>query len=304
MSASRSANATSRLTPQAVPSGRSVKPTPRGTGRFIPPMLLLQTPALPEGPLWQYELKLDGYRAVAFTCEGTVHLRSRNDKDFALRYPAVLKALGGLPDDTVIDGEIVALDQEDRPSFNALQNHGSGAVSVVYYVFDVMVLGGRDVMREPLQRRRELLQKEVLPMLAEPVGYIAPFDVPLAVLVQSVKAQGFEGIVAKRRDSVYQSGLRSGAWMKMRVNKSQDFVIAGYTRGTTTFDALIFGFYDGERLIYAARTRSGFNPATRATLWKRFRALEMDACPFSNLPEARAGRWGQGLTQAKMAVCQ
>ena len=131
-----------------------------------------------------------------------------------------------------------------------------------------------------------------------------PGDVSLAALVQSVKAQGLEGLVAKRRDSVYEAGVRSGVWMKMRVNRAQDFVIAGYTRGTTTFDALIFGYYDGDRLIYAARTRSGFTPATRAHLFKRFRELEIAQCPFANLPEAKSGRWGQGLTQAMMAVCQ
>jgi bifunctional non-homologous end joining protein LigD len=92
--------------------------------------------------------------------------------------------------------------------------------------------------------------------------------------------------------------------MKMRVNRGQDFVIAGYTRGPTTFDALIFGYFEGDRLIYAARTRSGFTPATRTQLVKRLRALEIDECPFANLPEAKSGRWGQGLTKAKMAVCQ
>ena len=271
---------------------------------FVAPMLLLPTASLPVGSEWQYELKLDGYRALAFVRDGTVHLRSRNDKDFTRRYPVVARALAGLPDHTLVDGELVALDEDGRPSFNALQNQGAEHASVVYYVFDVLVLAGRDVTREPLDTRRALLETEVLPTVTDPVRYIAPFDVPLAVLVQSVKAQGFEGVVAKRRDSVYEPGLRSGAWMKMRVNRGQEFVIAGYTRGATTFDALIFGYYDGERLIYAARTRSGFTPAMRAQLFKRFRALEIDDCPFVNLPEAKSGRWGQGLTRAKMALCQ
>ena len=145
--------------------------------RFIAPMLLLPTDALPEGDSWSYELKLDGYRAIAFKRDGTVHLRSRNDKDFAVRYPNVVKALAGLPDETVVDGELVALDSDGRPSFNALQNHASASVSVVYYVFDVMMLAGGDVMREPLRRRRQLLETEVLSTLTEPVRYIAPFEV-------------------------------------------------------------------------------------------------------------------------------
>ena len=272
--------------------------------RFIEPMLLLRSDSLPSGDKWLYELKLDGYRAIAFKRKGTVHLRSRNDNDFSVRYPGVVKALEKLPDDTVIDGEIVAFDEEGRPSFNALQNFGSAPGPVEYFVFDLMVLAGQDVMREPLEKRRQLLEKKVLPKLREPVRYSAPLDADLPVLIQSVKAHGFEGLVAKRRTSVYESGLRSGAWMKMRVNRGQEFVIGGYTRGTSTFDALVFGYYDGGQLIYVARTRNGFTPLTRARLFKKFKGLEIDECPFVNLPEARSGRWGQGLTKAKMAECQ
>ena len=132
-------------------------------------MLLLRTESLPSGQQWLYELKLDGYRAIAFKRNGAVHLRSRNDNDFNGRYPAVVEALAKLPDNTVIDGEIVAFDQEGRPSFNALQNYGSAPGAVVYYVFDVLVLSGRDLRCEPLQNRRELLEQKVLPKLPEPV---------------------------------------------------------------------------------------------------------------------------------------
>jgi DNA ligase D-like protein (predicted ligase) len=267
-------------------------------------MLLLRTDALPSGDDWQYELKLDGYRAIGFKRDGRVHLRSRNDNDFSVRYPAVADALRKLPANTVVDGEIVAFDAEGRPSFGALQNYGSSPAAVVYYVFDVMVLAGRDVMREPLATRRRLLERKVMPRLPEPVRYSAPLDAELPVLVQSVKAHGFEGLVAKRVASVYEPGLRSGAWMKMRVNRGQDFVVGGYTRGTRTFDALVIGYYDGGGLIYAARVRNGFTPATRALLFRKFQGLEIDNCPFVNLPEARSGRWGEGLTRAKMAECR
>jgi DNA ligase D-like protein (predicted ligase) len=271
--------------------------------RFIDPMLLLRTDSLPSGEQWLYELKLDGYRAIAFKRNGAVHLRSRNDNDFNARYPAVVEALAKIPENTVIDGEVVAFDQEGRPSFNALQNYASASAPVMYYVFDVMVLAGKNVMSEPLQKRRELLQKKLLPKLAEPIRYSAPLDADLPVLIQSVKVHGFEGLVAKRCTSVYEPGLRSGAWMKMRVNRGQEFVIGGYTRGTKTFDALVFGYYEGDRLMYAARTRNGFTPVTRAQLFRKFKGLEIDKCPFANLPEARSGRWGQGLTKAKMAEC-
>ena len=168
--------------------------------RFVQPMLLLRTDSLPDSAHWLYELKLDGYRAVAFKRDGVVHLRSRNDNDFSGRYPAVVKGLAKMPDDTVIDGEVIAFDDDGRPSFNALQNYGSAPAPVIYYVFDVMVLAGRDVMREPLEKRRELLEQKVLPTLSEPVRYTSSLDAALPVLVQSVKEQGFEGLVAKRRN--------------------------------------------------------------------------------------------------------
>lgn len=267
-------------------------------------MLLQPTTRLPsDSNTFEYGLKLDGYRAIAFKTGGKVFLRSRNDKDFNTRYPAVIKGLRGLPDDTVVDGEIVALDRQGKPSFTLLAN-ASPSSPVHYYVFDVMVLAGRDIMREPFTARRELLQQQILPTLAEPVRYVEPFNVPLATLVQSVKAYGFEGLVGKRLDSPYEPGLRSGKWQKMRVNQAQEFVIGGYTIGTGTFDALIVGVYEGDRLIYVARTRSGFTPATRAQVFRKFRGLETDECPFVNLPEAKSGRFGQGLTKEKMPQCR
>jgi len=273
--------------------------------RFIEPMLLLRQDALPDDPgRWDYQIKFDGFRAIAFKTGGKLYLRSRNDNDFSMRYPAVVSALAKLPDDTAIDGEIVALDEEGRPSFTALQNYGSSQGPVLYFVFDVMIIAGRGVMREPLERRRALLEQKILPRLTEPVRYASALDASLKVLIASVKDQGLEGLVAKRRDSRYEPGLRSGAWMKMRVNRGQEFVIGGYTVGTKTFDALVFGYYEGNRLIYAARTRNGFTPVMREQLFKKFRGLAITECPFANLPEAKSGRWGAGLTAAKMKDCR
>lgn len=268
-------------------------------------MLLLSTDRLPDDPAkWEYQLKLDGYRAIAFKSGGQVHLRSRNDNDFVKRYPAVVRGLARLPDDTVIDGEVVALGEDGRPSFNALQNSSESQAPIVYYVFDVIVLAGRDLSAEPLSRRRALLEERVLPTLREPVRYTGSLEVSLRDLIHAVKTQGFEGLVAKRRNSRYEPGLRSGAWMKMRINRGQELVIGGYTIGTNTFDALVIGYYDGDRLMYASRTRNGFTPALRRQLFKKFRAIEISECPFVNLPEARNGRWGQGLTKEKMADCR
>ena len=214
------------------------------------------------------------------------------------------KALGTLPDETVIDGEVVALDESGRPSFNLLQNVGPSKATVVYYVFDVLVLAGRNVMAEPLSTRRRILQSQVLPRLREPVRESPQLEASLAELVKAVRAHGFEGIVAKRLDSLYEPGQRIGAWRKMRISRGKEFVIGGYTPSPRNFDTLIFGYYEGDKLIYAARTRNGFTPASRTELYRRFHPLEIQECPFSNLPEPRGGRWGQGLTAEKMKECR
>jgi bifunctional non-homologous end joining protein LigD len=209
-----------------------------------------------------------------------------------------------MPDETVIDGEIVALDEDGRPSFNTLQNHGPASLPLHFFIFDLLILQGRDVMAEPLVKRRELIEKHVLPNLADPIRYSPILEATLAHLIRSVKEQGLEGLVAKRRDSKYEPGLRSGAWQKMRVNQGQEFVIAGYTPSLKNFDALVIGYYEGAKLIYAARTRNGFTPASRAELFKKIKPLEIEECPFWNLPEKKAGRWGAGLTAAKMLECR
>jgi bifunctional non-homologous end joining protein LigD len=159
-------------------------------------------------------------------------------------------------------------------------------------------------MPEPLSVRRELLRTCILPRLGEPIRYCPELDASLAQVIESVRTAGLEGLVAKHRDSPYEPGSRSGAWRKMRLNRGQEFVIGGYTLGASTFDALVFGCYEGDRLVYVGRTRSGFTPAVRAQLWRRFRGLEVGECPFTNLPEERSGRWGQGLTADKMRDCR
>ena len=219
-------------------------------------------------------------------------------------HPGIIEALAPLPNDTLIDGELVALDDDGRPSFNTLRNYGSAGAPLHFYVFELRVLEGRDVTNEALETRRRLLEERVLPKLSEPIRYSPVLRASLEGLIESVKEQGFEGLVAKRRDSKYESGLRSGAWQKMRVNQGQELVIAGYTPSPKNFDALVIGYYEGNKLMYAARTRNGFTPASRAELFKKIKPLEIKECPFANLPKRKAGRWGAGLTAAKMAECR
>jgi len=195
------------------------------------------------------------------------------------------------------------LDEAGRPSFSALQNLGSNNVPLMYYIFDVMLLEGVDLTHEPLFRRRELLEQGILPRLSDPVRYSTELQADLSDLIQSVKQIGLEGLVAKRKDSRYEPGLRTGAWRKMRINTGQEFVIGGYTIGNP-FDALVYGYYEGARLMYVARTRNGFTPGSRRRLFEKFRGLETPDCPFVNLPELKGGRWGQGLTKEKMKDCR
>jgi DNA ligase D-like protein (predicted ligase) len=266
-------------------------------------MLLLPTTKLPEGPNWAYEVKLDGYRALGIKSNGRVQLRSKNNKDFSRKYMPVAAALAGLPDETVVDGEIVAL-ESGRPSFSSLQNYRSPNMPIIYYIFDVLVVSGRDVTAERLVKRRDLLRSRILPKLEHPVHECAQFNASLSDVIDAVRAQGLEGVVAKNLDSTYEVGRRSGAWRKMRINKGQEFVIGGYTVGQRNFDAVIFGYYEGAGLVYAGRTRNGFTPGSREHLYKRFRNLQISECPFANLPEKRSGRWGLGLTAEKMNECR
>ena len=147
-------------------------------------------------------------------------------------------------------------------------------------------------MSEPLYTRRALIEQHVLPTLADPIRYSPILEASQSNLIVTVKEQRLEGLVAKRRDSKYEPGLRSGAWQKMCVNQAQELVIGGYTPSLKNFDALIIGYYEGDKLIYAARTRSGFTPASRVELFKQMKPLEIKECPFANLPEQKAGTLG------------
>jgi bifunctional non-homologous end joining protein LigD len=133
-----------------------------------------------------------------------------------------------------------------------------------------------------------------LTKLRDPVRKAPRFDASLADLVAAVRAQWLEGLVAKSLDSRYEPGQRSGAWRKMRLNRAQEFVIGGYTKGGSTFDALVFGYYERDRLLCAARTRNGFSPAARARLMKPFAPFVIGECPFANPPECPKRSLGPG----------
>ena len=269
--------------------------------KFVPPMECLSVLKVPDGPHWVYEIKLDGYRAEAIRTKGGVELYSRNGKCLNKKFPYIVEALNDLPPETIIDGELVALDESGRPTFNLLQNYSGASQRIRYFVFDVIVLKGRDLTRVPLSECRKLLA--LLPFANERIRISESLDVSAETMLAAVKEQGLEGVVAKRKDSLYESGKRSGAWVKHRVNAGQEFVVGGYTPGPNGIDSIIVGYYKGSDLIYVARTRNGFVPASRRAVYQRIRPLTIEKCPFVNLPETRKARWGEALTAEKMKKC-
>jgi ATP-dependent DNA ligase len=170
---------------------------PKKKARLIEPMLLLRTDELPaDGSRWAYQLKVDGYRAIAFTTNTKLHLRSRNDNHFSLRYPTVLKGLAKLPNETIVDGEIVAFDETGRPSFNALQNAASSKTRSCITSSICSCWPAATSERKPWTTRRELPEERVLPKLSEPVRYLTDLDANLPDLIASVRAQCLDGLVA------------------------------------------------------------------------------------------------------------
>jgi DNA ligase D-like protein (predicted ligase) len=255
---------------------------------------------LPGGNEWLYEVKFDGYRCLAGKDSTGVTLWSRRESLFTKQFPRIARACERLPPNTLLDGEIVALDERGKISFNLLQHHRSKAQALVFYAFDVLIYRGRSVLNVPLYFRREVLHRIFGDSNAAPIGLSENIEAAPTDLIRVAKEFGFEGIVAKRKDSYYEPGKRTGAWVKYKVNQGQEFVIGGYTPGNP-FDALVLGYYEGERLLYAAKVRNGFVPLVRREVASRFNGLEIDTCPFANLPEKKRTQWA--LTKEEMKNC-
>jgi len=272
---------------------------PKTQASFVEPMECLSVSKLPEGLEWIWEIKLDGYRALAVKPESDVTLFSRRRKSLNRQFPYIVEALADLPAGTVMDGEVVAIDESGRPDFNLLQNVRAEASRIQYYVFDLLCWKDRDLTRVPLVERRALL-KSVVVIRDKRIRIVDYVEAAPKDLLVAVREQGLEGIIGKRKDSVYQPGKRSGAWIKHRVNRGQEFVIGGYFPGPHGFDSLIVGYYDGDKLMYVARTRNGFVPASRRQVFSKLKHLATPTCPFVNLPETRRSRFGEELNAEKM----
>jgi bifunctional non-homologous end joining protein LigD len=195
--------------------------------------------ALPVGEKWTFEIKFDGYRCVALKSGREVTLFSRHKKVLNKRFPGVVDALASLDGDFVLDGEVVAFSQ-GRPSFQVLQNNLSRSLPVYFYCFDLLNREGRNLVNLPIERRRALLHS-MFSASKGPLRLSPLLRAPSGQVLEAVRKHGLEGVVGKRIDSIYEPGERSGAWIKLRANMEQEFVIGGYIPGARGFDALLVG---------------------------------------------------------------
>jgi bifunctional non-homologous end joining protein LigD len=179
---------------------------------------------LPEGEEWLYEVKFDGYRCLAGRDSSKVTLWSRKGNIFTTQFPPIARACEKVSPGTLLDGEIVAVDERGHISFNLLQHHRSKAQALLFYAFDVLIYRGKSLLQIPLHKRREALQQIFSSSMTPPLNMPATLEVSPADLVRAVREFGFKGVVAKRKDSLYESGKRSGAWVKYKVHQGQELV--------------------------------------------------------------------------------
>jgi len=281
-----------------------LKQLPKARLDFIKPMLAKSVDELPSGKHWIYELKLDGYRALVMKKRRAVTIFSRRGNNLNSMFAPLVSAFSFLPDDIIIDGEVVVLDEEGRPCFSALQHSQFTPESLHFYVFDLVAFEGRDLRKLPLAERRRLLEDHALQGMRDPVRLSEVFDATPKQLIAAAKQAGLEGVVGKRANSTYESGERSGAWVKYKTNKGQELVIGGYKPGTNGFEYLLVGYYEGKDLIFIAKIRNGFTPSLRRDVAKHFATLRTSECPFDNLPEKASARRGEAITRDVMKKIQ
>jgi len=272
---------TPKSTP-SIPASAPRKPMPKD----LPPMLatLIDKPFDDEG--WSYEIKWDGYRALAYLQKGKVELRSRNNKSFEKYYP-VYDAFKQWSVNAVIDGEIVVLNDKGQSDFGALQNWRSEADgSLIYYIFDLLWLDGRDLTGLPLSERRALLQS-ITPDDSI-IRYSESFETGGKEFFAKAQQLGLEGIMAKRTDSIYSPGARSRDWLKIKTASRQEVVIGGFTRNADSpklFSALLVGVFEKGRLQYTGKVGTGYTEQMQRDMMKQFKPLIRKESPFAAIPD-------------------
>lgn len=276
---------------------------------FVEPMKAKLAGSPPAGN-WVYEIKFDGWRALALKSGSQARLVSRNEKDFGGKFPEIMEAVAGLnAQDAIVDGEIVALDEAGKSSFQLLQAYdiGQQRPPIFFYAFDLLQLDGKDIKGKPLEERKALLESLLEGQDSDGVIRFSP-DLggdAEGLLIQARKL-GLEGLIGKKESSLYEAGRRSGAWIKLKLHREQEFVIGGYTdpEGSRQhFGSLIVGYYRGKDLIFAGKVGTGFNAKLLRSLHAQLRKIAQDDCPFADLPVPRGGKWGQGITKSEMRFC-
>lgn len=269
--------------------GPDLEGAPRGAfPGDVEPMLatLVDEPFDREG--WSFEVKWDGFRSIAEVKGGRVRLLSRNGKPQNARFPTVAEALSGLPIDAVLDGEIVSVDEKGRPDFQALQNSmRAGEGRILYYVFDVLQVDGRDLRPLPLKRRRSILEK-VLPGGSKVVRLSEAVETKGRDFFRAAAGNDLEGIMAKDLGSPYRAGERSRDWLKIKTQKRQEAVICGFTRPRASrkhFGALVLGAYADGRLTYVGSVGTGFTERSLEDLSARLAPLVASKSPFAEAPK-------------------
>lgn len=274
---------------------------------FIEPMKARTVEEPPPGD-WIYEVKLDGFRAMAYKEGHRVCLLSRTNNEMTDKFPEVVEALRRLgARRAIVDGEIVALDAEGRSSFQMLQAYDLGQEKppICFYVFDLLQANGKSYRGRPLEERKAAL-KPLLPENDSVIRWSPSLEGDVEVLLDMTRQHGFEGLIGKKAASHYEAGQRSGSWIKLKVVAQQEFVIGGYTPpggSRPYFGALLVGVYDKGRLRYAGKVGTGFDHELLKTLHARFQKISRKTCPFADLPEERERRYGQAITASVMKQC-
>jgi bifunctional non-homologous end joining protein LigD len=275
--------------------------TPAGEPEAMPGKLAPMLAELRDAPFthsdWMWEPKLDGYRVLAFIKDKEVALRSRRGLDLSASFPRLTAELAEQQvNGMILDGEIVAFDAGGRPSFGELQNRAQLKTErdiaaadrntpAVLYCFDLLHFAGLDLRGAPYAERRRWLLQCLLPSPHVQLVHAAEDG---EALFKAALASGFEGAIAKRKDSPYEAGRRSGSWLKIKSTQGGEFVVGGYTRGQGSREALgalLLGYWSGAKLHYAGHVGSGFDERTLAQVRARVEALQTSACPFSAEPD-------------------
>ena len=300
------------------PTGASLPDLPSAKPRFIEPMKAKLIEKRPATGDWIYELKFDGIRLIAVksgrrgdtdSSRGERHekvsLLSRNQNDLSGRFPEIVEAIENLrARECVIDGEVVAVDDKGRSSFQLLQAHEmEGRKSPIYfYAFDLLQLDGKSLIGVPLEARKNVLE-QLCAEADDPIRYSGAIGSDAKRLLEEVQRRGLEGIIGKQRNSVYEPGRRSGAWVKLKCVNEQEFVIGGYTppQGARKhFGAILVGYYDKNKLVFAGKVGTGFSAKSLSVFHKKFQKEARDDCPFVDLPSRQNGQWILGITPSMM----